>query len=79
MGKLEGRRPLGRYRIKWEDIKIDVRVIECIDLAQDRDQQRTLVNMAMNFRVPLNVGELLNVRATGDSVPWSWLVGWLVR
>jgi hypothetical protein len=56
--KLEGKRPLGRPRSRWVDnIKIDVREIEwdCmdwIDLAQDRDQWRALVNTVMNLRVP---------------------------
>jgi hypothetical protein len=42
----------------WVDnIKIDLIEIEwdgmdCIDLAQDRDQWRALVNTAMNLRVP---------------------------
>jgi hypothetical protein len=40
-----------------DNIKMDLREIgwdgiDWIDLAQDRDQWRTLVNMAMNLRVP---------------------------
>jgi hypothetical protein len=56
--KPEGKRPLGRPRRRWVDnINIDLREIvwdgtEWIDLAQDRDQWRTLVNAVMNFRVP---------------------------
>jgi hypothetical protein len=48
MGKLEGKRPLGRPRRRWVDnIKIDLREIvwdgvDWIDLAQDRDQLRAL-------------------------------------
>jgi len=47
-----------RPRRKWEDnIKIDIQEMGCdsmdwIDLAQDRDRWRALVNAAMNLRVP---------------------------
>jgi hypothetical protein len=57
MGTPEGR-PLGRPRRRWEDnIKIDLREIgwdgmDWIDLAQDRDQWRALVNTEMNLRFP---------------------------
>jgi hypothetical protein len=58
VGKPEGKRPLGRPRRRWVDnIKMDLREIgwDCMDsieLAQDRDQWRALVNMVMNLRVP---------------------------
>jgi hypothetical protein len=57
VGKPEGKRPLGSPGRRWVDnIKIDLREIEWggmdwIDLAQDRDQWRALVNMLMNLRV----------------------------
>jgi hypothetical protein len=57
MGKPEGRRPLGRPRRRWEDgIRMDLREIgwgsvDWIQLAQDRDRWRTVVNTAMNLRV----------------------------
>jgi hypothetical protein len=57
-GKSEGKRPLGRPRYRWEDdIKMDLREIgwggvDRIDLAQDRDQWRALINTVMNLRVP---------------------------
>jgi len=57
-GKPEGRRPLGRPRRRWEDnIKMDRQEVECgvmdwIELAQDRERWRVLVNAIMNFRVP---------------------------
>jgi hypothetical protein len=57
VGKPEGKRPLGRNRRIWEDnIRIDLREIgwggmDWIDVAQDRDQWRALVNTVMNLRV----------------------------
>jgi hypothetical protein len=58
VGKPEGKRPLGRTRYWWVDnIKMDFRELEWddvdwIDMAQDRDQWRTLVNTVLNLRVP---------------------------
>jgi len=56
LGKPEGKRPLGRPRRRWEDnIKMDLREVEggdWMELAQDRDRWRALVNTVMNFRVP---------------------------
>jgi hypothetical protein len=58
MGKPERKLPLGRPRRKWVDnIKLDVREIGWggmywIDLAQDRDGWRALVNTVMSLRVP---------------------------
>jgi hypothetical protein len=53
----EGRRPLGRPRRRWEDIKMDLREIgfgdvDWIHCAQDRDRWRAFVNTVMNLRVP---------------------------
>jgi hypothetical protein len=58
MGKPEGKNPLGRPRRRWvNNIKTGLREvgwvgIDWIDLAQDRDQLRVLVNTVMNLRVP---------------------------
>jgi hypothetical protein len=58
MGKPEGRRSLGKPRRGREDNnKMDLREIgwgsmDWIDLAQNRDQWRFLVNTVMNLRVP---------------------------
>jgi hypothetical protein len=58
VGNPEGKRPLGRPRSKWEkNIKIDIGEIEWggvdwIDLPQDRDRWKALVNTIMNLRVP---------------------------
>jgi hypothetical protein len=57
VGKPEGKRSLGRPRRRWVDvIKIDLREIgwdgmDWINLSQDRDQWRVLVNKVMNLRV----------------------------
>ena len=58
MGNPEGKRPLGRPRRRWEDnIKMDPPEVGCgsmdwIDVVQDRNRWRVLVNAVMNFRVP---------------------------
>jgi hypothetical protein len=59
VGKPEGWRSLERPRHRWEgNIKINLREIgwgggvDWIDLAQDRDGWRAVVNTVMNFRVP---------------------------
>ena len=55
--KPEGKRPLGRPRRRWEDnIKMDLQEVGCggmdwIELAQNRDRWRALVNAVMKLRV----------------------------
>jgi hypothetical protein len=58
VGKPEVRRPLRIPRPRWVDnIKMDLRErrwdgMDWIDLAQDRDQWKALLNTVMNLRVP---------------------------
>jgi hypothetical protein len=62
----EGKKPLGRPRRRWVDnIQMDLREIgwdgmDSIDLAQNRDQWRALMNMVMNIWVPQNAEKFLS-------------------
>ena len=57
VGKPEGKRPLGRPRLRWEDnIEMNLQEVggDCgdwMELAQERDRWRALVSKVMNFRV----------------------------
>ena len=54
----EGKRPLGRHKLKWENnIKVGIqevrwRRMDWIDLAQERERWRAVVNVVMNLPVP---------------------------
>ena len=57
VGKPEGKRPLGRPRRRWDNIKMYLQEVGCwgmdwIELAQDRNRWRALVSTVMNLRVP---------------------------
>jgi hypothetical protein len=58
VGKPKGKRPLGRPRHRWVDnIKMNLREIgwdgvDWIDMTQDMEEWRALVNTVLNLRVP---------------------------
>ena len=58
VGKPEGKRPLERPRLRWEDdIKMDLQEVgggcgDWMELAQERDNWRALVSTVRNLRVP---------------------------
>ena len=56
VGKPEGKRPLGRPRRRWDDIKMDLQEVvggcgDWMELAQDRDRWRALVSTVRKLRV----------------------------
>jgi hypothetical protein len=58
VGKPKRKRPLGRLRRRWvDDVKMDLRDVgwcgmDWVDLAQDMDQWRALINVVMKLRLP---------------------------
>jgi hypothetical protein len=62
--KPEGKRPAGRPRHRWEDIRMNLREVgwedvDWIHLAQDRDKWQDFVNVVMYLRVQEKVGNFL--------------------
>jgi hypothetical protein len=66
VGKLEGKRSLGRPRRRWVDnikmnlIEIEWEGMDWIYLAQDRGQWRAFVKTIMNLRIPYNAGKFMS-------------------
>jgi hypothetical protein len=57
VGKTEGKRPLGRSRCRWVDIRMELGEVgwgdvDSIGLAEDRNRWRALVDSVLNLRVP---------------------------
>jgi hypothetical protein len=57
VGKPEEKRPLGRPRRRWEDVRMDLQEVGCgcedwIGLAQDGDTWQALVSAVRNLRFP---------------------------
>jgi hypothetical protein len=53
VGRRDGKKPLGRPRLRWEDIKMDLQEEgwgDWIDLAWERYRWWVLVNRIMNCR-----------------------------
>jgi hypothetical protein len=72
VGRPEGKRPLRRPRRRWLDnVKMDLIEtgwggVDWIDLAQDRDQWRSLMNTVVNFRVPQNARKFFSSCTVGS-------------
>jgi len=58
VGRIEGKKPLGRHRHRWEDnMKMDLQEVgwggmDWLKLAQGRDRWWALVNVVLSLQVP---------------------------
>jgi hypothetical protein len=74
VGKPEGKRQLGRPRLRWMDnIKIDLGEIgrdgmDWIGLAHDRNKWRALMDSVMNLWFPSNAGIIISIGFTTDGL-----------
>jgi hypothetical protein len=81
VGKTEGKRPLGKPRRRWEEnIQMDLQELGCgvmdwIEVAQDRESWRALVNAVMNLQVPENYPILLTQYCSGDRIETNKMAG----
>jgi hypothetical protein len=82
VGRPEWKRPLGRTRHRWEcNIKMVLqeegwRRMDWINLTEDRERRRALVDAVMNLKGSIAFGEILDQLRTSqllrkDAVPWS--------
>jgi hypothetical protein len=66
VGRPQGKRPLGRFRRRWKNIKMGLQEAEwggmdCIILALDSGRCRALVHAGMNLRLPYNAVNILTI------------------
>jgi len=76
VGKPEGKRPLGRPRRRWDDnTKMDLREVrgvgDWMEMAQNRDRWRALVNKLMNLRGSFLTSCRTSLLLKKYSAPWS--------
>ena len=86
VGKPEGKKPLGRPRHRWEEnFKMDLQEVggvgDWMELVQDMDRMRALVNTVMNLRVPyvlsLHLNKYLLLCFHCNATFSSWLLNFI--
>jgi hypothetical protein len=73
LGKSEGMRPFGKLMVNNIKTERGCSVLNWVDLAQDRELWRALVNTSVNLLVTQSFGNFLTSSETGSSIPWSRL------